>query len=596
MKNTLVIARRELLEKRFVFLTAIAFTALSLILPFVPGVHAADRMDRLVTISGMFALGFTVSLAIILGATIVGRELSEGRLSFYFAKPVNASAIWFGKLIASAILVAVSLALIATPAILGGARTRIRPWVGNLWLALAADLALAGVLFLVAHVIGTFVRSRSAWLVFDFIAATICGTAIWLIRRSLLLGLAHELTKTLAWILGIFAVVAIVAAGYWQIARGRTDRKRSHIELSRFLWVALGSALLAFAGYAGWVESVSFSNLVPNSVDQSRAGMWAIINGTGRHRSDYHASFLYNLRDNRVVRIPAIRHDSEMEFASVAFSDDERTVSWVTRSMKTPTGELHIAKLDSAAPHVIATGIQSGGNFALSDDGSRAAVVREDLLAIYDLATLSSLGSVRLPERRYVRPMFVSNDLVRFYASGNETRIFEFDVANKSLRQTGAMPAGYFRFNRDRTRALAFWKRPSAEIYDARTGALLASFNGPTSSAKFLDDGRIAATYGDILNIFSPNGTLVRSIHLAKPIDWMASAGDGRVVVLLRNPGSRSTAAVVDIDHGVVVRTEEGLIPAYAGQGSVLLCSNDSHDLLLWNTATGEKRVMLKHS
>jgi hypothetical protein len=156
------------------------------------------------------------------------------------------------------------------------------------------------------------------------------------------------------------------------------------------------------------------------------------------------------------------------------------------------------------------------------------------------------------------------------------------------------MPAVYFRFNRDRTRALAIWKH--AGIYDARTGALLASFNGPTSIAKFLDDGRIATAHESVLNIFNSNGTLTRSIYLPKTIDWITNAGDGRVVVLLRNPGRRSTAAVVDIDRGGVVRTEEGLQPAYAGQGSVLLCSNAFHDLVLWNTATGEKRVILKHS
>ena len=598
MKNTLVIARRELAEKRFVFLTAIAFTLLAIIVPFMPGVHVGERRNALAMASLIFSTGFTIGLAAILGANIIGRELSDGRLSFYFARPVSSASIWFGKLIAATLLMLISFTIIVSPAFFAGIGGVVRTWTnfGDALPTIRIILATAAVIFLLGHVIGTFVRSRSAWLVFDFIAATICGTAIWLIERSLLLGYAVESTKKVAWIVSIFAAVAIIAAGFWQVARGRTDRKRSHIELSRFLWISLGCVLLAVAGYAGWVESVSFSNLVPNSLDQSRSGTWAIINGTGKHRGDYHASFLYNLRDNRVVRIPAIIHDSESKFSSVVFSDDERTVAWVTRSKKTPTGELHIAKLDAATPHVIATGIQSGGNLILSDGGSRAAVAKERVVTVYDLATLTSLGSARLSDAHYVRPLFVTNDLVRIYSSGNQTGIFEFDVANKSLRQTGVLPAGYFRFNRDRTRALVFWKRPNVEIYDARTGALLASFNGPTSSAKFLDDGRIAAVNGDTLNVFSPNGTLMRSIHLSKAIEWIVNAGDGRVAVLLRNPGSRVTAAVVDIDRGLVVRTEEGLIPAYAGQGSVLLCSNDSHDLLLWNTATGEKRVILKRS
>jgi ABC-type transport system involved in multi-copper enzyme maturation permease subunit len=598
MKNTLVIARRELAEKRFVFLTAIAFTLLAILVPFMPGVHAGERRNALAMASLIFSTGFTVGLAAILGANIIGRELADGRLSFYFARPVSSASIWFGKLIAATLLMVISFTIIVSPAFFAGIGGIVRTWTnfGDSLPAIRIVLATAAVFFLLSHVIGTFVRSRSAWLVFDFIAATICGTAIWLTGRSLLLGYAVELTRKLSWILSIFAAVAIIAAGFWQVACGRTDRKRSHIELSRFLWTALGCALLAIGGYAVWVESVSFSTLVPNSLDQTRSGRWAIINGTGRHGGDYHASFLYNLRDNRAVRIPAITHDSLSQFSAVEFSGDERTVSWVIRSMKTPAGELHLAKLGTVTPQVIATGIPSSGNFVLSDNGSRAALVRERLVTVYDLTTLTSLGSARLSDARYVRPMFVTNDLVRIYASGNETRIIEFDVVNKSLRQTGVLPAEYFRFNRDRTRALAFWKRPNAEIYDARTGALLASFNGSTSSAKFLDDGRIAAVHENTLNIFNPNGTLMRSIYLPKPIEWIASAGDGRVVVLLRNPGRRATAAVVDIERGVVVRTEEDLQPAYAGQGSVLLCSNASHDLVLWNTATGEKRVILKHS
>ena len=72
--------------------------------------------------------------------------------------------------------------------------------------------------------------------------------------------------------------------------------------------------------------------------------------------------------------------------------------------------------------------------------------------------------------------------------------------------------------------------------------------------------------------------------------------GGGRVVVLNRQPGQKWTDIVVDLDRGTILRTEFGLLPAYNSQGPLLLCTNTAEDLILWNPATGEKRVILKRS
>src|SRR5438270_7127618 len=103
MNATVAIARRELLEKRFVFLAAVAFAALAFVVPFVPGVHAEQKREAIVVVSTILSVGFTLGLATILGATTIGRDLSEGRLSFYFTRPIPAAAIWSGKLIAAVI-------------------------------------------------------------------------------------------------------------------------------------------------------------------------------------------------------------------------------------------------------------------------------------------------------------------------------------------------------------------------------------------------------------------------------------------------------------------------------------------------------------
>ena len=166
MKNTMVIAQRELTERRFVIISATAFALLALLVPFMPGVQSGERRGALVVTSFILAVNFTAGLAAILGASILGRELSDGRLSFYFSKPMSSNAIWFGKLIAAALLILVCFAIIALPGLLAGGADRIvQTWTNpprEPAGAIAAFLACAAALFLVSHVIGTFVRSRSA--------------------------------------------------------------------------------------------------------------------------------------------------------------------------------------------------------------------------------------------------------------------------------------------------------------------------------------------------------------------------------------------------------------------------------------------------
>jgi hypothetical protein len=234
----------------------------------------------------------------------------------------------------------------------------------------------------------------------------------------------------------------------------------------------------------------------------------------------------------------------------------------------------------------------------VSDDGLRAAVTEfGNLVTVYDLTSRASLGSVRVPNARRINSLFVTNDLIRIYDHDEQirTRIFEYDVANKSFRQTGEAAVPFWRFNADKTRTIAYWKRPDITIYDARTGQVVMTIPIKAATAKFLKDGRIAAIdERNVLQIFAADGAPIRSIALpAEPVAPMLDIGGGLVVVVVK---MRPTDLVIDINRGAVVRTESGLLPAYNGQGSLLLCSNKAHDLIVWNPATGEKRVVLKRS
>jgi ABC-type transport system involved in multi-copper enzyme maturation permease subunit len=595
MNGTLIIARRELNEKRFVFVAALAFTALALIVPFMPGVQAGERRSALVMASLILSTAFTLGLAAILGSNIIGRELSDGRLSFYFSKPISAASIWFGKLMAAVLLVLVSFALIVTPAFLAGVGAVVRTWtpLRDALPTLRIILGTAAVFFLLGHVIGTLVRSRSAWIAFDFIAVAVSGAALWLLGRLLLLGFAVDLTKRLALIFSIYAALAIIVAGAWQVAQGRTDRKRSHMELSRFLWMSVGCGLLVLAAFVAWVVSVPMSQIAPDFALQSGDGSWAILGGTTKHRGDYRAAFLYNVADGRAVRVSALE-----PWWGSGFSGNGRIASWIVPTMG--TGVLYIARLDSPKPQPIDTGITFAGGYSLSDDGSRvAAINRDGNVTVYDIASRASLGSARVPEGRYLSVVFESKDLVRIYSHNTPSLIFEYDVARKSLRQTGQLPTEYFRLNRSSTRALVV-KRPNMEIRDARTGALLSVVEGDSRYGRFLRDGRILAIESSKLHLLTPDGVPIRDIALPAPMEPfpIVDAGDNLLVVVVRpeNMTVRFAAAVIDLDRGMVLRVEQGVQPMFGGRGSRLLAFTTIHDVVLWNPRTGEKRVIVKHS
>ncbi|HEX6158560.1 MAG TPA: hypothetical protein VF111_00240, partial [Thermoanaerobaculia bacterium] len=62
------------------------------VLPFAatlaPAMRGWDKAMIVGFFGGMLGVALGLGLAIALGATTIGRELSDRRLSFYFAKPV----------------------------------------------------------------------------------------------------------------------------------------------------------------------------------------------------------------------------------------------------------------------------------------------------------------------------------------------------------------------------------------------------------------------------------------------------------------------------------------------------------------------------
>jgi ABC-type transport system involved in multi-copper enzyme maturation permease subunit len=603
MKNALVIAAREFEEKRFVAVAALAFAVLPFILAVIPGVSSGSPRDVIAIAAASAAALFALGLALMTGASFVGRDLTDGRMSFYFSRPASATSIWFGKLAAALIMIAGCFGLIIGPAWLVAREALGRVYMLTVREEFAYVLLAALALFLVAHVIGTFSRSRSPLITFDFAAAVICGVAIRYLILPLAAGQAHLLIKWLTIFLSVAFVVAIVAGGAWQLERGRTDRRRNHLALSQFLWSAMAVALLIVAAYVAWVVSAKLPDLGRDvRAIGAAGGPFAVVTGNAEGRGDYRAGFLVNMDDGSTMRI-----DPRVE-GSVQFTRDGRSAI-VPRPQRN-FADLLVYKNGSREP--IDTGLTvSSGAFLASDDGGRIATIsKPGTLSVYDVAQKRSLASVLLPETRSVRGFFVSPDVVRLYMNtGAGFQIAEFDVRTRGLRQTGSIASTAYVFNSVDASASRMLVRKFREdvvtLNDARSGAVIATLQNGTHSKMmhFLRDGRIVIVDGPdsaaVLHILSASGAPQKDVPLGA-INWARFIGDDgtRLVISPTDPSRHSSLIAVNIDRGIIERreTESGAAAAFDLRPPIQplrdVLYNNGKAIVAWNPATGGKRMM----
>jgi len=218
---------------------------------------------------------------------------------------------------------------------------------------------------------------------------------MWMLARTLLDGFAGTLTLRFIQAFAIFAALSVIAAGAWQLERGRTDRKRSHMELSRFLWIAIGGGVLLAAAFVMWVTAVRPGDLKVDGGKQS--GQWAVISGFAKNRVDYRAAFLYNITDGRAVRLAA------PPWGGVALQPE--VAAWFVHS--DDVYELWVARLSDRepTPHKTAIALKQWAALTLSSDGLHVRLLdRQGIVSEYDLASgkllRASRWTVSAPTRR----------------------------------------------------------------------------------------------------------------------------------------------------------------------------------------------------
>ncbi len=548
-----IIAAREVREKARLFLFCAALAVVPFAATLLPGTRGQST-DTIALVGRILAAIAGLGIAVTFG-TSIARDLAERRMSFYFSKPVSASAIWIGKAAAALFVSFSCFLIIALPTMLATPRRWTVPdsqWIGGGLVAIA-------VLFLVSHALSTSIRSRSPLIALDFLFLLVAAGVTTLIVQPLFFGIAWVELAVFGVIVSVVVVVLAIAP-VWQLANGRSDIRRSHAALMRFLWPAVAIVLLIAGGAVAWVVNVSPEDVEIHHVAQPRRGPALLVSGIARHRFDYQASFLIDRATGGIKRLGA------PIWWGWQFSDDGRVAAWLQPvGLFTMRGlELHTTKGS--------TGIELSpvGGFVLSGDGARVAIANGTLVSVHDVATGRILASAAGFDRRPRQQLFfVTPDLLRVTETDPRIdgsaplRIFELDVrarkARKTAERTLAAPGLGVSASGDGSRMFV---REANVIVDGRTGETIAQLEVPrVVFSEMLYDGRVALITkeadGPHLRTFERDGTprhdvpfpQVRFIRIA------AETEDGKLILAAHG----KTMYVVDLATGVIERELPGI-------------------------------------
>ncbi len=440
MRTFLGLVWREIAERRLLLLASLFLGFVPIILPWLPGIppRFSPEEIRVAATIGLAALFGGASL-LILGSTIVGRDLSEKRLGFYFSRPISSRALWLSRIAAALALVLMSVLLIVTPATVVDVGSWIEPiWEGEsgkAWPILGlgerhllshfadgrppypatperfppASHVVYGcmtilLLLVLVHAVSTMVRGRNLWVLADLGGLAVVLGLCWNARDVLV---REQALGALVWSerLLVPAILAVlVVAGGVQLACGRIDLLRGHRYLSAILWPSLIVVALAFGAYSRWVASSTIHDL--ESLTRFRVApgeQWLMAGGPVRQRAGARAAFLLETDSGRVAlkgRKPiAVRLGSlSVSRAWWTFSPDGGTAVWGRCGGGTAAAcELWAKDLRDAASPPRPTGIpihlrrmrwtpgSEDTALTFNHDGTLLAVAEEARLIVYHL-------------------------------------------------------------------------------------------------------------------------------------------------------------------------------------------------------------------
>jgi hypothetical protein len=554
--------------------------------------------------------------ALLTGCSVIARDLAEGRLGFFLARPLPWWSIWAGKLLAAVVLTFAAGVIVLAPSAFGDEWHLPSGW----WVAIVAPglLALIGM----ANALAVAYRARSAWFALDSAMAGILGWVVVRTARALMEWGAFpldavEVLSPALW----FLAATVTIAGAAQVAEGRADIRRAHRVLSIVLWSLLTPAALAYAAWGTWVGRVAPADLrTVVSAWPSPNGSWIAAAGPTRwpRPETFMPTVLMDPGGQRFLRVGAT-----MSVRGPVFSEDATRAVWVADA-GTDAPTLMAADLDSNPPAVsrVPLPIPPGPvqSVALSADGETVAVVQSRQATVFKRGSSQALAAA--PVRSYWwRPIVFTSDGRAHVLSELSPGVLDVVVLDPATRK--ATTTGHFstpgnpveRWGPGATRVAVVHsqRRPSLTLHDGSTGALIATLvpEGRTGgiAATFMRDGRLAVVeWGSrvVLRVFSTEGAESLSLEIMPTFGFaqVAEVAPGVLAVELpfAGPATGSDSVLVDVSAGHVMRREHGVKPAtsswFAGGAQAVpdvggLFIDDRGTLVRLDVATGERRVVL---
>lgn len=641
MKATLVVAAREVAERKLILLGALLLGLLPLALSGVTGPGGSSVAEVRLVSAGLLSLTIALTLSIAFGATILVSDITQKRMAFYLSRPLSSVSIWGGKLLAAWLVSVLGTCLAALPTVLlegvrsfevQGSSAR-----AALYVLVSIALLLAG-----AHVISSIVKLRSAWAVPDFLLAVFFTIAIFLPLHGLTFVGFWDIEAMsyppdwFAWWVAAPLIVVFIVASYVQVTDGRIDPRRSHGALSATLWGIMALIAVPLAGLSWWVNAATPEDLV--SIFEMQAaprGAWVRLYGHLRARGSATSSFLYDADSGRFMKNPSWWP---------RFSADGRRVAWAEAhpGFFERKSTIRVLALDSTKPTTFDSNIEMkrGAQLAFSPSGRRLAVSDGKILAAYEVSDPSNPKQILalLAEAGGRTVLFLDEDRIRLFPQDlrgagqgiapTDIEIEEISLPTKKSLVTGRLEPGSFTYVRLSAdgRYLVETRGKLLTLHDSRTGALLATLSEDLESPKlrFLSGDRIVvagvANGKAILKIFLEGGrapALPLDLGLAASVVLGGEVAPGRIAVSLspfQSNDDRSRRAwklaIVDMATGLVSPGPDGLVPAdrfawwfspvlppaEAGSPASKLFLNASGALVRLDPGTGAQTVLLGRS
>jgi hypothetical protein len=512
MKALLAITARELRER---WTLPVALFAWGFLLLFL--VRFVDVTARpLATIAAVPAAW---GIALLMGGSVIARDLADGRLAFFFARPVPWWSIAGGKLLAALLMaIAAPIASLLPAVVFDWNPAKDVEGLGHMLADGGLALGVAFVLTLVGigHVASVVYRSRSTWAAVDFLllGGCICCGA-WLLYAFKRLGVVMVGPPGSAWAVALtmllIAAVPIAAAAV-QMATGRSDLQRGHKALSVTFWAGALVWLAVLGGLLLRERAVTPAAL-------SMRGLWGaspdgrVVGLSGTPGPGRWAAFVYDTNSGRSLRLGVE--------SSPAFSADGRRVAWLEPAPfwreDRPT-EVQVARLEDSGFKVETVELDSRlpqdrvVHLVLSPKADRLAIVQPSTLSVYEIPSGRKLSANAASDGTWMTAAFLPDGQLRAFRRvrplvgppGSAIVLGRVEVVGFS----GGLPTSAIRLETVGHAILA--SSPEEDLvllndvlapkqfslHDARTGRRIATFAGQDGlqliDAILLSNGKVA--------------------------------------------------------------------------------------------------------